>query len=250
MNKLLSNVDFYSELAREYDDMISFNSAIKAKENLLKKFISKKIITVADIGCGSGVDSIALALQGLKVSGFDPSSEMLKKAEVNAKRINVKLNFYNDAADKIPKKFDCNFDLVVSLGNTIANIPELRLLKSLNRCHEILKPGGRLLIQVLNYDKILSEKQRIISITESRNKFYIRFYDFPDKKIIFNILNFKKENRLEYKIFSSRIYPYNKKYLETKLKSTGFKSVMCYSDLSFTKFDSENSKDLVISAFK
>ena len=66
MTKILSNIDFYNNIAAEYDDMISFNSAVRSKEKLLKKFIDANTKTVTDIGCGSGVDSIALSLLGLE----------------------------------------------------------------------------------------------------------------------------------------------------------------------------------------
>lgn len=70
MTKILSNIDFYNDMASEYDDMISFNSAVRSKEKLLKKFIDANTKTVTNIGCGSGVDSIALSLLGLESYRF------------------------------------------------------------------------------------------------------------------------------------------------------------------------------------
>ena len=165
MEKILPNNVFYDELASDYDNMISFEKAVEIKKKLFINFVADEMKSAADIGCGSGVDSISLSSLGLKVTSFDPSSEMLKSAKANADRTKAKIDFHNYSADNIPTEFNNNFDLVVSLGNTFANIPPEEFSSSLKRCYQILKPNGHLLIQVLNYEKILAEKQRIVNIT-------------------------------------------------------------------------------------
>jgi ubiquinone/menaquinone biosynthesis C-methylase UbiE len=67
MKNILPNRAFYDELASDYDDMISFENAVEKKKKLFKNFLTSEMKASADIGCGSGVDSIALALSGLKV---------------------------------------------------------------------------------------------------------------------------------------------------------------------------------------
>ena len=246
MNKLLAKKTFYDELASEYDEMISFETAIEKKKILLKTFINQNSKSAADIGCGSGVDSIALSLSGLKVVAFDPSPEMLKAAESNSKRMNVQPVFYNSTADKIPNEFDNNFDLVLSLGNTFANISNDKLQESIQRCYDILKPDGQLLIQILNYEKILVDKNRIINITEGKNKFFIRFYDFNDEQIVFNILTFAKNKISDYKLSSTEIYPHNTENFESGLRASGFNDIKFYGDLRLAEFVVQQSKDLIV----
>jgi len=250
MKNLFPNYSFYDELAFDYDEMISFDKAIDKKKFLLENFINSDTNTAADIGCGSGVDSIALSLTGLKVVAFDPSSEMLKVAVSNSKRMNVKPDFHNSTADKIPKEFDNNFDLVLSLGNTFANISNDKLQKSIQRCFDILKPNGQLIIQILNYKQILADKQRIVNITEGKDKFFIRFYDFNDEQIVFNILIFSKSNISEYKLSSAEIYPHNAEFFESGLTISGFNNIHFYGDLKLSEFIPSQSKDLIIRAIK
>ncbi len=129
------------------------------------------------------------------------------------------------------------FDLVVSLGNTFANIGKEQLVKSLQRCYQILKPQGFLLIQVLNYEKILSEKQRIVNITEGVDKYFIRFYDFIGTEVIFNILTFVKSNPSDQKLISTIVNPYSQADFDTALKKAGFISFQFYSNLELEEFD-------------
>ncbi|HEY6437773.1 MAG TPA: class I SAM-dependent methyltransferase, partial [Ignavibacteriaceae bacterium] len=208
MENLLPNNTFYNELAIDYDEMISFDSAVEKKKNLLKNFINQKTMAAADIGCGSGVDSIALAQLGVNVTAFDPSTEILKVAKMNSQKLDLEIAFYNYHADQIPHEHNNQYEIVVALGNTFSNIPQEIFIDSLNRCYEILKPKGQLLIQVLNYDKILSDKKRIVNITEGKTKYFVRFYDFVDEQIVFNILAFNKNNNSDFKLASTRIYPH------------------------------------------
>ena len=250
MEKILPNNVFYDELASDYDDMTSFEKAVEKKKNLLKNFVTAEMKSSADIGCGSGVDSIALASFGLKVAAFDPSTEMLKVAEANSKRLNVKVGFHNYSADNIPTEFNNNFDLVVSFGNTFANISTEEFSSSLKRCYQILRPNGHLLIQVLNYHKILLEKQRIVNITEGEKGYFIRFYDFSGDDLVFNVLSFVKSNPSDNKIISTKLHPHLVKDFEDGLTMVGFSKFQFYSDLKLTSFDEKLSKDLIIQAIK
>jgi len=68
MEKNLPNKIFYDQLASDYDAMISFDKAVENKKANLKNIITSEMKSAADIGCGSGVDSNALASLGLKLS--------------------------------------------------------------------------------------------------------------------------------------------------------------------------------------
>jgi len=250
MEKILANNVFFDELAPEYDQMISFEKAVESKKKLLKNFIKPEMKYAADLGCGSGIDSIALASLGLKVTAFDPSDEMLEVAKENTERKKAKVTFHNQQSDAISEDFDDQFDLLVSLGNTFANIGKEQLVKSLQRCKQILKPQGILLIQILNYEKIQSEKQRIINITEGGDKYFIRFYDFIGTELFFNILIFNKEKPSEHKLISTKLFPHKLDDFNNALKRVELSEVEFFSDLELTVFNKEQSKDLIIRVIK
>ena len=247
---MLSNNSFFDELSSDYDQMVSFDKAVENKKKNLKNFITSEMKFAADLGCGSGADSIALVSSGLKVTAFDPSIEMLEVAKKNAERAKMNVTFYNQSIDSISEDFDNQFDLVVSLGNTFANIDREQLINSLLRCKQMLKPKGTLLIQVLNYEKILNEKQRIVNITEGVNKFFIRFYDFIGAEITFNILKFNKEKPSEHKLISTRLFPHTQNDFNSVLKKLELSKVEYFSDFQRAIFKSEESKDLIVLARK
>ena len=130
---------FYNSASVYYDKMIDFDSALHKRKILLSNFVNDKIKTVADVGCGTGVDSISLSLLGLNVTAFEPSPKMINIAKVNSEKHNCKIDFFNFSANEIPKTFYNKYELVVSLGNTLANIPSDKIDKSVSKLFKLLK---------------------------------------------------------------------------------------------------------------
>lgn len=245
-----SNNNFYNSASFYYDRMIDFESALKKRKTLLSNFINSKMKSVADIGSGTGIDSISLSQLGLDVAAFDPSAEMINTAKENCKRLNSQIVFYNLAASEIPKAFYNKFDLVVSLGNTIANIPPKQLEKSFAKFNKLLINDGSVLIQILNYKKILRDNERIVNITKKDNDYFIRFYDFGKKDLTFNILRFNSDNPSGKELLSTKIFPYISKEIKQVLKKTGFKRIEMFGGLDKKHFNAKTSNDLVLLAKK
>jgi len=247
---MISNNNFYNSASVYYDKMIDFDSALQKRKILLSNFVDEKIKSVADVGCGTGVDSISLSQLRLNVTSFDPSAEMINTARTNSDKHNCKIDFHTFGANEIPKTYYNKFDLVVSLGNTLANIPFTKIEKSVAKLFKLLKKDGRVLIQILNYEKILSEDERIVNITKKDDEYFIRFYDFGKKDLTFNILRFNSDHTSEKELISTKIFPYTAKELKKIFKETGFNKVELFGSLDKKPFDASLSNDLVLLAVK
>jgi len=247
---MLNNQEFFDELSVQYDSMIPFEKAIERKKELFKNILKGSDKTIADIGCGTGSDSLALAGMGLKVTSFDPSAQMLNQARINAKSSGLELDSYQFGASQIPDDFNGKYDVVISLGNSFANIPTDEFESSVFKCFSLLREEGELYIQILNYEKILLEKKRIVSITTGEGKYFVRFYDFNENQIVFNILRFDKAKPADHQLISTKIYPYSAADFTTALKNEGFKTVNYFGSFNFTPFDPQTSNDLIITAVK
>mgnify|MGYP001393120238 FL=1 len=245
-----SNNTFYNSASAYYDKMIDFDSALQKRKILLSNFIDDKINTVADVGCGTGVDSISLSQLRLNVTSFDPSAEMINTARTNSDKHNCKIDFHTFGANEIPKTFYNKFDLVVSLGNTLANIPFTKIEKSVAKLFKLLKKDGRVLIQILNYEKILKEKERIVNITKKDDEYFVRFYDFGKKDLTFNILKFISDQTKKKELISTKIFPYTSKEFKKVFKEAGFKKIELLGGLDKKAFDPKSSNDLVLFAHK
>jgi ubiquinone/menaquinone biosynthesis C-methylase UbiE len=230
--------------------MINFNANLTKRVILLSGFRKNNQKTAADLGCGSGIDSIALSKNNFQVTGFDISGQMIRKARLNSKREDCKIKFVQTSLLCIPNSYSGKFDLVVSLGNTLANIDELRLKKVFSNAYRMLKKNGDFLIQVVNVEMMKRLKKRILGINKDNNYTIIRFYDFEINRTMFNILRIKNSDTMDYDIYSSEIFPHNLTTLCKIAKEAGFKTNRFYGGLNKTKFRSNVSHDLVVNFSK
>lgn len=241
---------FYDELSADYDSMIGFDSSLIKRTEALSSFIQPLDRNAVDLGCGSGLDSIALAKLGLDVTGFDISESMVKTASANASRLGINAEFLAYPVKKIPNSFKEKFSFAVSLGNALANINEKELALSLKKIYSLLKPGGHALVQILNYNRILKEKNRIVGVTEKGAATYIRFYDFYGENTFFNILKIERGEKTTRSLITTEIFPYKKKKLTGMIKDAGFSKVKIFGGLNKGEYKEGLSQDLVITALK
>jgi ubiquinone/menaquinone biosynthesis C-methylase UbiE len=230
--------------------MTGYENALKSRRDLYKKFITGDMKTAADLGCGTGLDSIALTQNGLTVTGFDISAGMIEKAKEKGVELNLNIEFYNYSLDNIPGKFANMYSFAVSMGNTLANLNKKGIRQAIKNCYRMLQPGGKFLLQILNYEKILKTKERIVNITQEKEKNYVRFYDFCGDEINFNILSFDTSELKNKHLNTTKLYPYNRHELTELLSETQFKDIECFGSLAKEKFDNEKSRDIVIQAAK
>lgn len=99
-----------------------------------------------DVGCGTGNYTIELARQGAEVFGIDSSEEMLTWARRKARRNGIEISFQVADAQRLPFP-EHSFDLIVSNGLLCFLKEPERALVEMNR---VLKPGGVLVVGVLN----------------------------------------------------------------------------------------------------
>jgi ubiquinone/menaquinone biosynthesis C-methylase UbiE len=240
---------FYDSLASYYDDMISFNQALSKRTTHLSSFVNPAVMA-ADFGCGTGLDSVAMAMLGAKVSAFDYSEDMLKQAKKNSRKYNQKIDFYNSSIDKIPKNFHNKFDLIISLGNTLANLDTSQLRKTFRKAADMLKAKGVFVLQILNYERIINSAERIVKITDENNIFIVRFYDFLSTGARFNILRFSGNKPHEYSLITTKIFMHSLRQLKQCLENSGFYKIKTFGNLDMEKFQNKTSHDLVIIAEK
>lgn len=247
---MLNNEIFFDQISGYYNDMISFEKALVNRKKALSEFITSDTIDAVDLGCGTGLDSISLALNNLKVTSFDISDGMISKALDKSKSLNLKIEFNKYSIPDIPLTFHNKYDLAVSLGNTLANLNIQQLKLAVLKAYNLLKEKGTFLIQILNYEQLIRSSERIVNITQSEDKHFIRFYDFLNDSINFNILTYSKDNLKDYHFSTTTLYPHSSEILKAFLTESGFKKVELYSSFNKDPFIADSSKDLLISATK
>ena len=251
-SKLAANLSaekFYDFTSGFYEQMIDFDRNMNLRVEAYKEIFPKKGFA-ADIGCGIGLDSIALARNGHNVSAFDISPQMIESAKINSEKNNLQIDFKVSSIASISKTYEAKFDYVVCVGNTIAHLNGKQLQSALIKIHALMKPGGKVILHILNYNRILRLNSRINNIANREGKIIIRFYDFFKKFIRFNILVFDQSEVKKYNLIATKHYPHSQRSIVRLLKKTGFRKIKSYGDFGMQKYYPVESKDLFIEAIK
>jgi glycine/sarcosine N-methyltransferase len=248
-NKITNTKKFYDNVSGFYEKMIDFEKNLELRINAYRN-IFPSCGLIADIGCGVGLDSIALAKNGHNVTAFDISPQMVEEAKKNLKKYNVNFQVYKNSFLNIPNKYHNQFDSVVCVGNTIAHLSPTQLKRAINKIFMMLKPSGTMLLHILNYPLIVKNGKRINNIANRGGQTIVRFYDFKKNKIIFNILAFSSNQSKEYHLVSTPQYPHTAKIIKQFLKQSGFIKMFFYEDFFKNKLISLKSKDIFIQAVK
>lgn len=104
---------------------------------------------ILDLCCGQGRHSLELARRGFtRVKGLDRSHYLIQKARNQARREGLSVQFKEGDARKLPYPTD-SFDVVLILGNSFGYFESIQDdLKVLTEVFRVLKPGGKIFIDV------------------------------------------------------------------------------------------------------
>lgn len=99
-----------------------------------------------DLGCGTGIKSIALAKKGFEVTGIDISKTAIKHAKENAKKEKLEINFIVEDATDLSFLGNERFDFVLDWAN-LHGIEEEKRNKYIREVAKYTKKGGKLLLR-------------------------------------------------------------------------------------------------------
>lgn len=154
----------YDPLARDYhwlvaDAILSGEYFIERHRRLLDALPSGA--RILDCACGIGSDAIGLARYGYDVTASDGSPAFVAEAERRARAAGVAIPFAACVWEELPHRFREPFDLVLCIGNSISHTPDRSAaVRALTAMRAVLKPGGTLLLDTRNWEKVRRERPR------------------------------------------------------------------------------------------
>jgi ubiquinone/menaquinone biosynthesis C-methylase UbiE len=112
---------------------------------------------VLDCPCGQGRLTLPLAAMGLAMTGLDITASFLRQGRAEAARQGLKVNFIRQDMRHIG--FDAQFDAVVNWFTSFGYFSDPGNLDFLRRARRALRPGGQLLLEVLNKSWVMNHFQ-------------------------------------------------------------------------------------------
>lgn len=206
----------YNDLARYYDLVFPFS---KTEGRFLDQFISKGQKAL-DLGTGTGKTAVYLSTKGLNVVALDLSEEMIKIAR--AKQTSV--NFMVGDMLSFLKSTTETFDIITCFGNTLAHLRNEELDVFFNLARKRLSAKGVLLVQLLNYDRILKTRPSVLPQIIKDGITFQRHYTYLENNIVFTTRIIKEDK--EVYASSVTLYPHVKAILQETIEAQSFNSVV------------------------
>ncbi len=174
----MSEASFYACWAEHYDAV--FPVGPKAA------FVSSIIpppARILDLGCATGGVAVALAELGHRVHGVELEPALLARAQ--ARRIpGASFTLGDMLALPAPEQ---PFDGVICLGNTLVHLIERsQRVAALEAMAARAVGTGRLVLQIVNYDRVLAQGvERLPLIETEALRFERRYRDLQPERLIF-----------------------------------------------------------------
>jgi len=245
-------MDSYEGFARRFDRMIDWKRRRRREEPFFRETLPDGIRAVLDCHCGTGFHCAMLAEMGYEVEGVDASPHMLAVARRNLKERGLDLPLHLcDVKEMQPgRAFDC----VLSMGNSLPHeFGDDNLLKSLQRMHDALRPGGLCIVHLENFDRLYRDGDRFIPSGFRRSghgsdTFIFAIDYFPDL-VVFNILSVIEEDGIpQFNVDVVEYNPVSVAKMSALMTEAGFRGLEIFGDFNRTPIEQSESYDAIFIA--
>ncbi len=114
---------------------------------------------VMDVGAGAGEQLAWFAARGIPSVGLEPDPDLLAVIE-NRDWEGRRPVLAAAAMEDLPGHWAGSADLLLCLGNTLPHLPDrAALARALAGMRATLRPGGRLAVQTVNFDRVLADRR-------------------------------------------------------------------------------------------
>jgi len=188
---------------------------------------------ILDLCCGHGRHSLELARRGFKnVEGLDRSRYLIQKAKTLAKKEGLEIKFREGDARDLPYPND-SFDVVMILGNSFGYFDSIQDdLRVLEEVFRVLKPWGRILIDIANGEYLREHYQPRSWEWIDKKAFVCRERTLSadkSKLISREIIVHVEKGVIVDQFYSERLY--TKEMLEELLKKAGFEKITFHGEI-------------------
>lgn len=241
----------FDKYAHEYDWIT--NAAQREKSHalevdaLISRFQPSRVL---DAGCATGLTTKLFAERGVEAVGLDRSKPILKQARLKYGAGKLPLHFRYGQFERLPRSMHRSFDLVVCLANSISGVGSLANLgKSLRGFRDVLKPGGSLVLQMLNYAAVKEGVAMPIKATENSGIVYARYSIRRGKTLSIHVVRVDlNQSPPTTEPFVHEFDNFSPEEMLTVVRTVGLAQPKSYASLEMTERFKKSSRDLVITA--
>jgi glycine/sarcosine N-methyltransferase len=134
-----------------YDLLVDWGKRLAHEGPFYRRLFERRgVRRVLDAACGTGQHLIRFRQWGLECVGSDADPEMIARARANAAAAGVRIDFFVARFADLAGCIETPFDAVLCVGNSLSMVPEGEVAASLSGLGAAVRPGGVLVLHVLN----------------------------------------------------------------------------------------------------
>ena len=238
-------MEFYQQISKYYDYIFPTG---EEQVRFLKEVAGNPPKRVLDIACGTGGYSLELAAQGYNVTAVDLDAGMLKQLGDKMDISKGTLEYFQSDMVKVNEKLQTKFNMAFCIGNSMVHLENIQQIKEfLVNTRTMLENDGSLILQIINYDRIILREIKGLPIIENKDigLSFERNYEYSkeNKKIAFKTRLTVEGKSLDNEVL---LYPVRQDELTEALGDVGFKKLKLFGDFNGSEFDKYNSYMLVV----
>lgn len=251
--------------AADYDQFVDWDKRLAREEPLFRRVFSEADARrVIDVGAGSARHAIMFASWGLDVVAVDPDESMLAQARENAAaaartiaETGGSLRIERGGFGELAAAGLGSADVLTCTGNALPHVGGHEGLRAaLADFVAVLRPGGLVVLHLLNHARLLAQRTRsippVVRDTPEGVKVFLRVIDYPQSGefIDFDFLTLVRDARGAWSLSDRRSLhtALPVELLTEALVSAGFENVEAFGDHAGTALDLDRDESVIVVA--
>jgi SAM-dependent methyltransferase len=212
--------DHYTWMSGPYADKVANQRDLLMRYHIVPGASREAV----DLGCGSGVQSVALAELGFSVTAIDANAQLLEELRNHAGNLPIRTVLHDLCALASCSALPAQADVAVCLGDIIPHLPTTECVTILfQQVSGLLRPQGKF---ILGFRDLSVEQQgldRFIPIRDDNERIMMCFLEYePETVIVHDLIYVRQGDGWDLRKSSYRKLRLSVLWVCTQLEAHGF----------------------------
>lgn len=247
----------------DYDTFVDWEKRLAREAGLFRRvFDDAGVDLVVDVGAGSARHAIMFASWGLDVVAVDPDDSMRAQAHENVLRFAEDIRRGGGSVTIVAGGFGelsergvGPADALVCTGNALPHVDGATGLRAaLDDFAAVTRPGGVLVLHLLNHERLIEGKIRtippVVRTTPEAVRVFLRLIDYPDPpdRLDFDFVTLVRDSAGEWSVSDRRsahtALPVG--LLRSELERAGFTEIEVFGDHAGRPLEPDDESLIVV----
>lgn len=254
------------EPAADYDRFVDWDRRLAREAPFFRReFEAHDVQRIVDVGSGSGRHALMWAEWGLDVTGVDPDASMLAQAAGNSAAVAERIAHAGGAVRFTTGGFgdlaglgQRMVDAVTCTGNALPHVAGVSGLQAaVKDFAEVLRPGGLVVLHLLNHDRLLDQHIQaippVVRDGDDGRWVFIRLMEYVPEGIGFEFITLHRGTEEAEWSLSSRRSVHTalpSRTITETLAQAGFVEPRLFGNHDGKPFDAQSDESLLLVAVK